>query len=251
MSFRNVKNQRDYLKNKNSSPSWMYMSRLSATKEFAFMKVLYENGFSVPKPIDHNRHCIVMSYIDATPLRQVEKVGDVGKLYSDLMDLIVKLANYGLIHGDFNEFNILITLDQQPILIDFPQMVSINHKDAEYYFNRDVDCIRTFFKKKFRYESTLYPKFSLDVNREFSLDLQVAATGFPTKLQRELEEYTAAISKHEANSDDDFENDSENEDDDNDEQSEGEGEGGDADKSSLSENFSSDDSEDDSTNKKK
>lgn len=93
------------------------------------------------------------------------------------MDLIVRLARSGLIHGDFNEFNILIRdhrsqvekdrdeeneeerLDRifndggkdlpiiikeedmteerklkgmlEPILIDFPQMVSTDHVDAE------------------------------------------------------------------------------------------------------------------------
>ncbi|KAJ2175153.1 Serine/threonine-protein kinase rio2, partial [Coemansia sp. RSA 551] len=36
-SFRNVKQKRDYFR-PNQSPSWMYMSRLSAMKEFAFMK---------------------------------------------------------------------------------------------------------------------------------------------------------------------------------------------------------------------
>ncbi|PVU92825.1 hypothetical protein BB559_003585 [Furculomyces boomerangus] len=214
MSFRNVKNKRDYLKNKHSSPSWMYMSRLSAMKEFAFMKILHQHGFPVPVPIDQNRHCILMSLIDAVPLRQIEKVGDIGKLYSDLMDLIVKLANYGLIHGDFNEFNILIKIDQSPILIDFPQMVSTSHKEAEFYFNRDVDCIKTFFKRKFGYESYLYPKFGLDINREFSLDLEVAASGFSSKLQKELEEYTQIVKEsgegsEEEDSDEESENDEE------------------------------------------
>jgi RIO kinase 2 len=27
------------------------------------------------------------------------------------------------------------------------------------YFNRDVSCIRTFFKRRFRYESSIYPRF--------------------------------------------------------------------------------------------
>jgi RIO kinase 2 len=91
------------------------------------------------------------------------------------MDLIVRLAHSGLIHGDFNEFNILVRDHRsdaekdrdeeneeerdariakeggdfpvelseedmkirkekgllEPILIDFPQMVSIDHADAE------------------------------------------------------------------------------------------------------------------------
>jgi RIO kinase 2 len=84
------------------------MARLSAMKEFAFMKVLYEHGFPVPTPIDANRHCVVMGLIDAYPLCQIQSVDSPGKLYSKLMDLIVRLACSGLIHGDFNEFNILV-----------------------------------------------------------------------------------------------------------------------------------------------
>lgn len=130
MSFRTIKSKRDYLQDRKSA-SWMYMSRLAAMKEFAFMKVLYENGFPVPEPIDANRHCVVMGLIDAFPLRQIEEIGNPGKLYSELMSMIVKLAQYGLIHGDFNEFNILIKSDGAPVLIDFPQMVSTSHINAE------------------------------------------------------------------------------------------------------------------------
>jgi RIO kinase 2 len=63
--------------------------------------------------------------------RQVDEVANPAQLYSDLMDLIVKLAQHGLIHGDFNEFNILIKDTGKPILIDFPQMVSTSHANAE------------------------------------------------------------------------------------------------------------------------
>lgn len=101
------------------------------------LKVLHEHGFPVPEPIDQARHCVVMSLIDAFPLRQIHELADPGGLYSQLMDLIVRLAQVGLIHGDFNEFNILIVTspeDEQvatPILIDFPQMVSTEHENAE------------------------------------------------------------------------------------------------------------------------
>ncbi|KAI9318644.1 RIO1 family-domain-containing protein, partial [Dichotomocladium elegans] len=214
VSFRTIKSKRDYLQ-KRKSASWMYMSRLAAMKEFAFMKVLHENGFPVPTPIDISRHCVVMELIDAFPLRQVDEVADPGKLYSDLMSLIVRLAQYGLIHGDFNEFNILIKPNGDPILIDFPQMVSTSHHNAEFYFNRDVECIRVFFKRRFGYESVLYPKFKLDVNREFDLDVQVAASGFSKSMQKELEEYQEEV-KNEENDDDD-DNDSIDEDDENEE----------------------------------
>ncbi|CAG8710475.1 24175_t:CDS:10 [Gigaspora margarita] len=175
--------------------------RLAAMKEYAFMKVLYENGFPVPEPIDNVRHCVVMELIDAYPLRQITGVQDPGQLYSDLMNLIVRLAQHGLIHGDFNEFNILIKENGNPVLIDFPQMVSTSHPDAEWYFNRDVECIHTFFKKRFNYESTLYPKFKLDISREFSLDIQVAASGFTKKYQQELESYQLELGEYSRNYD--------------------------------------------------
>lgn len=54
-SFKAVKNKRDYLKSR-TSVSWLYMSRLSALKEFAFMKALFQHGFPTPTPLDHNRY---------------------------------------------------------------------------------------------------------------------------------------------------------------------------------------------------
>lgn len=109
ISFRAIKEKRDYM-GKRKSASWMYMSRLAAAKEYAFMKILHEHGFPVPQPIDQARHCIVMSYIDAFPLRQIAVLppDQIPLLYSALMKLIVRLARAGLIHGDFNEFNLLI-----------------------------------------------------------------------------------------------------------------------------------------------
>lgn len=38
-SFRNLKNKRDYHKHRKNM-SWLYLSRLSAMKEFAYMKVM-------------------------------------------------------------------------------------------------------------------------------------------------------------------------------------------------------------------
>ena len=152
------------------------------------MKALHEHGFPVPTPIYQNRHVVVMSLIDGFPLYQVRHLDHPGKLYSSLMNLIVKLACSGLIHGDFNEFNILITDKDEPILIDFPQMVSTSHRNAEMYFNRDVECIRTFFRKRFSYESKVYPRFSRDVHSEMRLDVAVAASGFTKEQQQELEE---------------------------------------------------------------
>lgn len=181
-SFRKLKEKRDYHHHRNKA-SWIYLSRLSATKEFAYMKALYDRGFPVPRPVDCNRHCVIMEIVNGYPLCNVHDVKDVPQLYSDLMDLIVKLASHGVIHGDFNEFNIMVDDDDKPVLIDFPQMVSTDHENAKMYFDRDVNCVREFFKRRFSYESELYPEFEVDVVREDNLDKEVSVSGFSKEIQ--------------------------------------------------------------------
>nr|CAG4649248.1 EOG090X04DJ [Scapholeberis mucronata]SVE93552.1 EOG090X04DJ [Scapholeberis mucronata] len=182
-SFRKIKEKRDYHQHRNNA-SWIYLSRLSATREFAYMKALYERDFPVPKPIDFNRHCVVMELVNGVPLCQLRELNDAGALFEELMNLLLKLANYGVIHSDFNEFNIMIDENEKPILIDFPQMISTSHSEAEQYFDRDVKCLRDFFKRRFNFEGESYPVFS-DVVREANIDVEVAASGFV----KELEEF--------------------------------------------------------------
>ncbi|XP_077418546.1 serine/threonine-protein kinase RIO2 [Vanacampus margaritifer] len=182
-SFRNLKNKRDYHKHRKNM-SWLYLSRLSAMKEFAYMKALYDRGFPVPKPVDYNRHAVVMELINGYPLCQVHQLQDPPALYSEFMELIVKLANHGLIHGDFNEFNLMLDDQDHITMIDFPQMVSTSHTNAEWYFDRDVKCIRDFFAKRYNYESELFPTFK-DIRRSCSLDVAVSASGFTKDLEEE------------------------------------------------------------------
>lgn len=65
--FRNLKEKRDYHQHRKAT-SWLYLSRISATKEFAYMKALYERDLPVPKPIDFSRHCVIMQLIEGVQL---------------------------------------------------------------------------------------------------------------------------------------------------------------------------------------
>ena len=78
-------------------------------------------------------------------------LSDPETVYHQCMDLLVRYAENGLIHGDFNEFNLMVDEDLKVWTIDFPQMVSINHQDAVFYFGRDLQCIQTLFKRKFSF----------------------------------------------------------------------------------------------------
>lgn len=235
ISFRTVKTNRDYLKKRGqASGSWMYLSRLAAMKEFAFMQALREEGFPVPEPLSQSRHTIVMSLIDAHPMRQISSVPDPAGLYGELMLLIIRLAKHGLIHGDFNEFNILIKEEKKkpdsslesaqvdaqeadvlvltPILIDFPQMVSMEHANAEMYFDRDVACIKRFFQRRFHFSSDEPGPFFKDAKKTVGadgvrrLDAAVEASGFTKKMIKDLEaaiqEQAVSRGEHGDNEDD-------------------------------------------------
>ena len=133
-SFRSVKNNRDYTRKGSTVNSWLYLSRLASLKEFAFMTALYQRDFPTPVPIDANRHGIVMSLVEAYPMVQVKGMPHPDKVYKNMMEIIVRLAQHGLVHGDYNEFNMMIDDDEKLTMIDFPQMISTSHPNADYYF---------------------------------------------------------------------------------------------------------------------
>ncbi|QQP35367.1 Serine/threonineprotein kinase RIO2like, partial [Caligus rogercresseyi] len=143
-------------------------------------------GFPVPEPIDFNRHCVVMEYIKGTPLQNIREVDDPGALYEKLMNLHIKFASHGVIHGDFNEFNIMITEEGEPIVIDFPQMISASHPEAEAFFARDVECLKEFFKRRFDFECESAPDFLRDVRRTDVLDAEVRASGMTKQMEKDI-----------------------------------------------------------------
>ncbi|XP_023171101.2 serine/threonine-protein kinase RIO2 [Drosophila hydei] len=200
--FRNVKSKRDYHGRRHKA-SWLYLSRISATREFAYMSALYDRGFPVPRPVDFNRHCVLMELVNGWPMTQVHELLDAPQVYDDLMNLIVRLGNSGVIHGDFNEFNLMLTDAGKPILIDFPQMMSTAHENAQFFFDRDVTCVREMFRRKFGYESEDYPKFS-DLVREDDLDAEVHCTGygFTKEMEQDLLQEYGMIEEVETKEDD-------------------------------------------------
>ncbi|KAK3379956.1 Rio2, N-terminal-domain-containing protein [Lasiosphaeria ovina] len=258
ISFRTVKSNRDYLKKNQACGSWMYLSRLAAMKEYVFMQALRQEGFPVPEPLAQSRHTIVMTLIDAHPLRQISSVRDPAGLYGELIGLILRFAKHGLIHGDFNEFNILIKEERPvpeteskgkgkegdeeeeppliltPIVIDFPQMVSMEHQNAEMYFDRDVHCIKYFFERRFHFVATEPGPFFKDAKKTVGkdgarrLDATAEASGFTKKMAKDLEaaiRNQAVIQESAPDSSDEDEEDGGDEEDEDEDQEEENGDG--------------------------
>lgn len=215
-SFRAVKSKRDYLRHR-SSFNWLYLSRLAALKEFAFMKALEEHGFPVPNAVDCNRHCVIMSLVQGYPLVQVKELQNPDTVFETILGLVVRLAEHGLIHCDFNEFNIMIDDNENVTMIDFPQMVSVSHRNAQMYFDRDVECIFKFFSRRFNLsfeeqpgesdgsdvdsDETGRPRFSSIKKVTGFLDKELAASGFSRKDQDDIEKFTEGDVENDLDSD--------------------------------------------------
>ncbi|KAI7845570.1 hypothetical protein COHA_000859 [Chlorella ohadii] len=198
-SFRAVKSKRDYLR-KGSHFSWLYLSRLAALKEYAFMKALGDHGLPVPKAIDHNRHAVLMTLLDAYPLVQVRELSNPRRVYTELMEMLARLAGLGLVHCDYNEFNLLVNEEEEVTLIDFPQMVSVSHPNAQELFERDVECIIRFFSKKLGYVpqqdeelELIRPSFQEAVAAiQGSIDTELRASGFKREHQDALDRFVTS-----------------------------------------------------------
>lgn len=181
-SFRAVKSKRDYLVHRKSA-SWIYLSRLAAMKEYAFMCALHERGFPVPRPLGQSRHVVIMELCEGVPLTQVAELGDPVAVGNFLLDVCARFAQHGLVHCDLNEFNVMIDDDENVTVIDFPQMVSTRHVDAVELFDRDVRGITRFFEHRYgisEHELRI-PDLEeiLDEGEdEEQLDIMVAASGF-------------------------------------------------------------------------
>lgn len=174
ISFRRVKEKRDYLIGRTAT-NWLYLSRLAAEREYQYLTALHAAGLSVPQPLDASRHVILMQFIDAQPLGQVYDMTHPSAVYSHLVSLAINLANHGLVHSDYNEWNLLYSQPSSSpdaeaqeatgvvTMIDFPQMITTQHPDAAAYFARDIGCITRFFMRRFQWQPTYVPTFEADV----------------------------------------------------------------------------------------
>lgn len=260
-SFRNVKKKRDYFGTKTQQAhSWLFLSRLSALKEFAFMKALHDVDYPTPTPLAQNRHIVAMSLVRGMPLYQIYPkqltVEQAADIYEQAIHLATRLASHGLVHCDLNEFNLLVDLsgiqalatnpedsyvrhsgqsvsdekslgllskpaweqsleandnvqesipapvqllpDGKPkpvvTLIDFPQMISIKHPNAEEYYERDLACLKRFFEQKLH--CNVPEDIGIDIKwatvaiaADDRLDDELRASGASDTLTNDLELY--------------------------------------------------------------
>ena len=150
VSFRQTRRLRGYLLDRRHA-SWLYQSRLAAEREIEALKLVYPCGVSVPRPIAHNRHVVVMGMIEGECLFRFTEIPNPEETLNEILENVKKAyVKAGVIHGDLSEFNVVLTLDWHVLIIDWPQFVRIDHPNADFLLKRDVWNILNFFRRKFR-----------------------------------------------------------------------------------------------------
>ena len=134
--------------------------KAKAQVEYYALKKLYENGINVPRPIDLDRHAVLMEMLYDVPgipsklLKEVLLKNPNNALEIILEDYHVIIKKLGLIHGDLSEFNIMVSKNDL-YYIDWPQAVPTSYKFANELIKRDLNNILRFFREKYSIEKEI------------------------------------------------------------------------------------------------
>ncbi|SDM06063.1 RIO kinase 2 [Halogranum gelatinilyticum] len=170
-NFRSVDRERDYTSDK-QHVSWLYTARKAAEREYEALETLYPD-VSVPRPVDHNRHAIIMEKLDGVELgrAKLESEQVVGVLDLVLREMATAYEA-GYVHADMSEYNVAIS-ENGVTVFDWPQSVPTDHDNADELLERDVKNIVGYFGRKYPAETP----DSLDIS---ALAASVASGEFET-----------------------------------------------------------------------
>ncbi|MDK2869969.1 MAG: kinase 2 [Pyrococcus sp.] len=131
--------------------SWLYVSRLIAKKEHEAL-VLLSSFAKVPKPIAWNRHAIVMEFIDGVELAELRDTDltkeEAEEILGKVLDEYEKIVKFGIVHGDMSEFNIVITKDNDILIIDWAQYLTCANPESLGLLKRDISVLLNAFRRR-------------------------------------------------------------------------------------------------------
>jgi len=156
-NFREVQKERDYTSD-NEHRSWLYTARKAAEREYEALETLFPS-VSVPRPVDQNRHAIVMERIDGVELSRakLEPEQVIGVLDLVLTEMAAAY-DAGYVHADMSEYNVFVSTDGVTIF-DWPQAVPTEHANSRELLLRDVENLLGHFERK-------YPRDTPEIDRE-------------------------------------------------------------------------------------
>jgi RIO kinase 2 len=145
--FREVNREREYTADRDHV-SWMYTARKAAEREHEALETLYPD-VSVPRPVDHNRHAVIMERVDGVELGRAGLEADQVVPVLDLvLDQMARAYAGGFVHADMSEYNVFVT-SVGVVVFDWPQAVPTDHENADELLLRDVENVIGYFERKY------------------------------------------------------------------------------------------------------
>ncbi len=158
LSFRQIRRRRRYLEERRHF-SWLYASRLAAEREFQALETTFAAGVSVPRPLAHNRHLIVMGMIQGDSLYVCNYLPEPLGFLTEVVSNLKTCQIAGIAHGDLSEYNIIVTPELKPMIIDWPQFVRREEPGYQRTFENDIRQIIRFFSKRFKIRPSIHETF--------------------------------------------------------------------------------------------
>ncbi len=146
-NFREVNREREYTAD-HHHVSWFYTARKAAEREHEVLEALYPN-VSVPRPVDQNRHAIVMEKLAGVELSRAKLTAEQ---VVPILDLVLRelerAYDAGYVHVDMSEYNVAVHEDGITIF-GWPQAVATDHENARELLERDVSNVVRYFQRKY------------------------------------------------------------------------------------------------------
>ena len=164
-NFREVQKEREYTAEKEHR-SWLYTARKAAEREYDALETLYTE-VSVPKPVDQNRHAVVMEKLDGVELSRAKlDPGQVRGVLELTLEEMAAAYAAGYVHADMSEYNVFVSSEGVTVF-DWPQAVPTDHENSEELLERDVENLLGYFERK-------YPNETPELDRSTLADTLVA-----------------------------------------------------------------------------
>ena len=150
-NFREVQKEREYTAEKEHR-SWLYTARKAAEREYDALETLYPE-VSVPKPVDQNRHAVVMEKLDGVELSRAKLgSGQVRGVLELVLEEMAAAYRAGYVHADMSEYNVFVSAEGVTVF-DWPQAVPTDHENSEELLERDIENLLGYFERKYPNET--------------------------------------------------------------------------------------------------
>lgn len=151
VSFSDVVRKRRYVP-AGSGASWFVRSITAAGREFKALRALYARDVSVPEPMARERHVVVVEYLDGEIVAEAREVLNPDLVLDEAIGIVEHAYDEGYVNGDLSTYNLFVTQDERVLVIDWPQWMRKEQKEAQEKLKEDLTNLVTWFERKYGIE---------------------------------------------------------------------------------------------------